>query len=123
MGGGAARSRRATMAPRARASTIMMAAKGGATLSVPDPEPEDKDEEKIDPELEKQRWNELNMLLKKTRKEKEENYQRSIDAVKSEYGELEGAKDLLWVSFEEPRQDRQNLKFNKNEYSNMLERL
>lgn len=62
-------------------------------------------------------------MLAKVREEQKDANQSRIDAVKAEYGELKDATDLLYVSFEEPKEDRKNITFNRNEYKAMLSRL
>lgn len=45
-------------------------------------------------------------MLRAKEKERADQAQERIDAVKSEYAELKDAQELLYVSFEEPKQDR-----------------
>lgn len=102
--------RRTTTAHRSRASVVMKASPSKFAEPAP---PEDDDEKQKD----------LLAELKKARSQQIEEKKKMIEAMKLEYGELKDAKDLLFVSFDEPKEGRPAVTFDRNEYKVMLERL
>lgn len=90
--------------------------KASASSKYAEPEPQDDDDINM---------KDLDLLaeLKQARNQQIEDKKKMIDAMKSEYGELKDAKDLLFVSFDEPKEDRPPVTFDRNEYKVMLERL
>ena len=100
-------------APRARACVVMNGGKKSSSkFAEPEP-PNDGDKNDKD----------LLADLKKVRAKQIEDKKKMIEAMKLEYGELKDADDLMFVSFDEPKEDRQPVTFDRNEYKLMLERL
>ena len=97
-----------SMAPRSRASVQMNASK----TSYAEPSPSD-DDDSVDQK-------DLYINFKKARDQQIEDKKNMIEAMKSEYGELKDAKDLLYVSFEEPKPNREPITFDKDSYKKIL---